>query len=148
MNLLKTSAILLVLVMASATLPIHAQGISPEDMLKDKPELELEGIPETDLLPGQGTPPSLGEPYQLSRVITCDNSDTVKEYLSYYNQHAWIIGFNRLANARDPFTGIIITRNPLNLAYTVLLLAPNGSACVIATGTEMKPLDEIEVPAQ
>ena len=145
MNLLKTSAIL-VLVIASITLPVHAQGISPEDMLKkDKP---METIPETDVKPSPGTPPRFEEPYSLNRLITCDKADIMKEYLSYYNQQTWVIGFNRLAHAGDPFTGLVITRNPINLAYTVLLLLPNGSACVIATGTEIKPLDEIEIPAQ
>ena len=146
MNLLKTSAILVLVI---ASLPVHAQGISPEDMLKkDKPELQLETIPETDVKPSPGTPPRFEEPYNLNRLITCDKADIMREYLSYYNQQTWVIGFNRLAHAGDPFTGLIITRNPINLAYTVLLLMPNGSACVIATGTEIKPIDEIEIPVQ
>jgi hypothetical protein len=79
----------------------------------------------------------------LSRIITCDDSQTMANYVLEYGQVAWVVGFNRLATPEDPFIGLVITRNPDNFSYSVFLNSANGKSCVVATGTEMKRIEDL-----
>ena len=45
----------------------------------------------------------------------------------------------------DPFDVVVITRNPETFEYTILLIKTEQNiACVIASGTSMKTVDEME----
>ena len=140
MNLLKVSITLFI--MASVFLPVHAsQGVGPEDFL-EKDNGDHNVLPYTK--PKEETPaPKFKDPFKLMRTITCDDSQTMANYVLEYGQVAWVVGFNRLATPEDPFIGLVITRNPENFSYSVFLNSANGKSCVVATGTEMKRIEDI-----
>lgn len=82
----------------------------------------------------------------LNRQILCNSLEILKAILTSRGQELFVTGTKPPEYVpTDPFDVVVITRNPETFEYTILLVKTDQNlACVIASGTSMKTIDEMD----
>ena len=135
--------LLILLVLPSfASSNAQAQPMNPGTLLETPNIVENQTEPEA-------TPedvPEISEWRYLNRQILCNTIQVVKTILTTRGQELLATGAKLPGYVpSDPFDAIIITRNPETMEYTILIVKTDQNlACVIASGTSMKTVEEME----
>jgi|TARA_B110001454_G_C12674495_1_gene415242 hypothetical protein len=116
----------------------EAQSMNPDSLLEVDPLVKEEPKVETPQLPTTQWQP-------LNRLLACNTMDYIKGLLLQRGQIIWVGGGKTpdyMPN--DPFDSLIITRNPVTLEFTILIIKPEiNLACIIAGGQEIKTIEEM-----
>ena len=82
----------------------------------------------------------------MNRQILCNSTEVLKTILTTRGQVLLATGHKPSDYVpTDPFDAVIITRNPETGEYTILLVKTEQNiACVIASGTSMETVDEMD----
>ena len=133
--------LLLLLVLPSfASSNAEAQPMNPSTLLETPNVVEEpEATPEPNV-------PQVSQWKYLNRQILCNTIEVLKTILTTRGQELLATGHKPPEYVpTDPFDAVIITRNPETMEYTILIVKTDQNlACVIASGTSMKTVDEIE----
>jgi len=135
--------LLLLLVLPTfASSNAEAQPMNPSTLLETPNVVEEQTEPEA-------TPediPQVSQWRYLNRQILCNTIEVLKTILTTRGQELLVTGAKPPEYVpTDPFDAIIITRNPETGEYTILIVKTDQNlACVIASGTSMKTVDEMQ----
>ena len=135
--------LLILLVLPSfASSNAQAQPMNPSTLLETPNAVEDQTEPEA-------TPedvPQISQWKYLNRQILCNTIQVIKTILTTRGQELLVTGAKPPEYVpTDPFDAIIITRNPETMEYTILIVKTDQNlACVIASGTSMKTVEEME----
>ena len=147
-TLTQCSMVITAIVLLTLMLPASAQtqAMNPDTLL-ETPEIlnDLNPAPPTpELAPTPELSPEAPEWARLQRRMDCNSLAYIKMILESRGQFLYGAGGFREGPAdTDPFPGVIITRNPTTLEYTLLLIKPKiDVACVIHIGNSFKVITE------
>ena len=135
--------LLLLLVLPSfASSNAEAQPMNPDTLLETPNVVEEQKEPEAT--PESVVPPVSQWKY-LNRQILCNTIQVLKTILTTRGQELIVTGAKPPEYVpSDPFDAVIITRNPETMEYTILIVKTDQNlACVIASGTSMKTVEEM-----
>jgi len=137
-----TFLLLLLVLPTFASSNAEAQPMNPSTLLETPNAVEDQTEPEA-------TPedvPQISQWKYLNRQILCNTIQVIKTILTTRGQELLVTGHKPPEYVpTDPFDAIIITRNPETMEYTILIVKTDQNlACVIASGTSMKTIEEME----
>lgn len=147
-TLTQCSMVITAIVLLTLMLPASAQtqAMNPESML-ETPEI-LNDLTPAPPVPNLETAPDVvpqsPQWARLQRRMDCNSLAYVKLLLESRGQFLYGAGgFRESTSDTDPFPGVIITRNPTTLEYTLLLIKPKiDVACVIHIGESFRVITE------
>ena len=147
-TLTQCSMVITAIVLLTLMLPATAQtqAMNPDTLL-ETPEIlnDLNPAPPTpEMAPSPELRPEAPAWARLQRQMNCNSLAYIKMILESRGQFLYGAGgFREGPTDTDPFPGVIITRNPTTLQYTLLLIKPKiDVACVIHIGNSFRVITE------
>ena len=142
---IKFSYVIGIFLLLLLVLPTFASSNAEAQPMNPSTLLETPNVVEDQKEEATPDIPQVSQWKYLNRQILCNTIEVLKTILTTRGQELLATGHKPPEYVPgDPFDAVIITRNPETMEYTILVVKTDQNlACVIASGTSMKTVDEI-----